>query len=96
MRGFFDETFLLNYLALCTLNKEKYSTKRAKEKVMKQVIQKIIDLNASLSEEELKSMVGEQFAIVRRRNNASMENISAIYRKYIDKYMGKISNIKLS
>ena len=96
LRGFFDETFLLDYLALCTLNKEKYSTKKAKEKVMKQVIQKIIDLNASLSEEELKSMVGEQYTLVKHRNNATMDGISAIYRKHIDKYMGKINNIKLS
>ncbi len=96
LRGFFDDTFLLDYLALCTLNKEKYSTKRAKEKVMKQVIQKIIDLNASLSEEELKSMVGEQYTLVKYRNNATMDGISAVYRKNIDKYMDKISNIKLS
>ena len=46
LRGFFDDTFLLNYLALCTLNKDEYSTKNAKEKVIKQVIQKIIDLNS--------------------------------------------------
>jgi len=96
LRGFFDETFLLDYLALCTLNKEKYSTKRAKEKVMKQVIQKIIDLNASLTEEELKSMVGEQYTLVKYRNNATMDGIGAIYRKHIDKYLNKINDIKLN
>ena len=95
LRGFFDETFLLDYLALCTLNKEKYSTKRAKEKVMKQVIQKIIDLNASLSEEELKSMVGEQYTLVKYRNNATMDGIASVYRKHIDKYLNKISDNKL-
>ena len=31
LKGFFDDTFLLNYLALCTLNKDEYSTKNAKE-----------------------------------------------------------------
>lgn len=96
LRGFFDDTFLLNYLALCTLNKDEYSTKNAKEKVMKQVIQKIIDLNASLTEEELKDMVGEQFTLVKYRNNATIDGIAKVYRKHIDKYMNKISNLKLN
>lgn len=96
LRGFFDDTFLLNYLALCTLNKDEYSTKNAKERVMKQVIQKIIDLNASLTEEELKDMVGEQFTLVKYRNNATIDGIAKVYRKHIDKYMNKISNLKLN
>lgn len=96
LRGFFDDTFLLNYLALCTLNKDEYSTKNAKEKVIKQVIQKIIDLNASLTEDELKDMIGEQFTMVKYRNNATIDGISKVYRKHIDKYFNKISNIKLN
>lgn len=96
LKVFFDDTFLLNYLALCTLNKDEYSTKNAKEKVIKQVIQKIIDLNASLTEEELKDMVGEQFTMVKYRNNATMDGISKVYRKHIDKYFNKISSNKLN
>lgn len=96
LRGFFDDTFLLNYLALCTLNKDEYSTKDVKEKVMSQVIQKIIDINATLTEEELKNMVGEQFAIVRYRDNVTMTAISKVYRKHIDKYFNKINNFKLN
>lgn len=96
LRGFFDDTFLLNYLALCTLNKDEYSTKNAKEKVMKQVIQKIIDLNASLTEEELKDMIGEQYTLVKYKNNATMDGISKVYRKHIDKYLNKINSIKLN
>ena len=96
LRSLFDETFLLNYLAMCTLNKDEYSTKNAKEKVMKQVIQKIIDLNSSLSEDELKNMIGEQFAIVRYKNNATYDGISKVYRRHIDKYFNKISNAKLN
>jgi hypothetical protein len=96
LRGFFDDTFLLNYLALCTLNKDEFAKNNAKEKVIKQVIQKIIDLNASLTEDELKDMVGEQFTMVKYRNNATMDAISKVYRKHIDKYMNKISNVKLN
>ncbi|MBR4693529.1 MAG: DUF2357 domain-containing protein [Bacilli bacterium] len=96
LRNFFDETFMLDYLALCTLNKEKYSTKNAKEKVIKQVIQKIIDLNASLTEEELKNMVGEQFTLVKYKNNATMDGINKVFKKHIEKYMNKISNLKLN
>ncbi len=96
LRGFFDETFLLDYLALCTLNKEAYDMKGAKERVMKQVIQKIIDLNASLTEEELKSMVGEQYTLVKYRQSATMDGINKIFRKHIDKYLEKVENVKLN
>lgn len=96
LRGFFDDTFLLNYLALCTLNEENYSSKDAKEFVMNQVIQKIIDINANLTEEELKNMVGEQFAIVRYKDNATTSAIAKVYRKHIDKYFNKITNMKLN
>ncbi len=96
LRGFFDDTFLLNYLALCTLNKDEYSTKNAKEKVMKQVIQKIIDLNASLTEEELKDMIGEQFTLVKYKNASTIEGITKVYRKHLDKYFNKISNNRLN
>lgn len=96
LRDLFDDTFLLSYLALCTLNKEAYDVKAAKERVVTQVIQKIVDLNASLSEDELKDMIGEQISIVKYKNNASMEGIEKVYRKHIDKYISKISNIKLN
>ncbi len=96
LRDFFDETFLLDYLALCTLNKDEYVGKYEKERVVKQVIQKIIDINAGMSEEDLKDMVGEQFAIVKYKNNATNEGIAKIFRKYIDKYMTKIDSIKLN
>lgn len=96
LRGYFDDAFLLSYLALCTLNKEDYSTKNVKEKVIDQVIQKIIDLNASLSEEEIKDMIGEQYTIVKYKNNATIDGISKVYNKHIDKYMNKIQNIKLN
>ena len=81
---------------MCTLNKEDYSTKNVKEKVIDQVIQKIIDLNASLSEEEIKDMIGEQYTIVKYKNNATIDGISKVYDKHIDKYMNKIQNIKLN
>ena len=45
---------------------------------------------------ELKDMVGEQFTMVKYRNNATMDGISKVYRKHIDKYFNKISNNKLN
>ena len=56
LRGLFDDTFLLDYLALCTLNKDAYDVKNVKEKVINQVIQRIIDLNSTLSEDEIKDL----------------------------------------
>lgn len=96
LRGLFDETFLLDYLILCSLNKQEYKSKNLKERVMQQVIQKIVDLNATLTEEEVKDMVGEQYAIVKYKNQATVEGITKIYKKHIEKYMNKINNLKLN
>ena len=95
LRGFFDDAFLLGYLALCTLNKEDYNVKDAKERVINQVIQRIVDLNSSLTEDELKEMIGQQYAIVKYKNNATMDGIEKVYKKHIEKYMTKLNNIKL-
>lgn len=95
LRGLFDDTFLLDYLALCTLNKETYDIKNVKEKVINQVIQRIIDLNSTLSEDEVKDLVGQQYAIVKYKNNATFEGIEKVYKKHIEKYLTKVNNIKL-
>ena len=96
LRGLFDDNFLLAYLSLCTLNKETYDLKGAKEQVINQVIQRVIDLNSTLTEEEIKDMVSDQYKIVKNKNAASMEGIEKIYKKHIDKYMSKITNLKLN
>jgi len=96
LKGLIDETFLLSYLAMCTLNKETYDTKNLKERVMKQVIEKIVDLNASMTEEELKDLIGEQISIVKYKNNATMEGVEKVYKKHIEKYITKVSNLKLN
>ena len=78
LRGLFDDTFLLSYLAMCTLNKDDYDINKAKEQVVSQVIRRVIDLNSTLSEDEIKDLVGEQFAIVKNKNTATQEGIEKI------------------
>ncbi len=96
LKSLFDEAFLMAYLSLLTLNKEEYDTRNMKERVMKQVIEKIVDLNASMTEEELKDLIGEQISIVKYKNNATMEGVENVYKKHIEKYITKISNMSLS
>ena len=96
LRGLFDDTFLLAYLSLCTLNKDAYDINKTKQKVIEQVIRRVIDLNTTMTEEEIKDLVGEQFAIVKTKSAATQEGIEKIYKKHIDKYNSKINNYKLN
>ena len=96
LRGLFDDTFLLAYLAMCTLNKEDYEINKAKEKVISQVIRRVIDLNSTLSENEIKDLVGEQFAIVKNKNTATQEGLEKVFKKHIEKYFTKVNTIKLN
>ena len=96
LKGLFDDTFLLAYLSMCTLNKEDYDTSKAKEKVISQVIRRVIDLNSTLTEDEIKDLVGEQFAIVKNKNTATQEGIEKVFKKHIEKYFTKVNTIKLN
>ena len=81
---------------MCTLNKEAYDVNKAKEKVIEQVIRRVIDLNTTMSEDEIKDLVGEQFAIVKMKNTATQEGIEKIFKKHIEKYNTKINSLKLN
>ena len=59
------------------------------------MVEKMIDLNTNLTEEQLKSMVSEQFSKIKYRNVASEKEIQNKFKNSIDKYLDKIKNIKI-
>ena len=88
-----DETFLLNYLILNSLdrdNAEETMQKEVKEQVLNQMIDRIVSLNANLTESEVKDLVADRYLVIRNKNIATLGQIQKVFKKQIEKYLEKI------
>ena len=88
-----DETFLLKYLILNSLdrdNAEETMQKEVKEQVLNQMIDRIVSLNANLTESEVKDLVADRYLVIRNKNIATLGQIQKVFKKQIEKYLEKI------
>ena len=91
-----DESFYLEYLLAETLDKDKEEIKNEeKEKeiqniIISKMLERIAELNSEMTLEELKRSVGERYAVIKRRNMATIQEIQDIFDKRINKYLDKI------
>ena len=72
------------------MDKEKVS-----ERLIGNVVEKIIDINEGISEEQLSNLVARQFTIIKYRNVVTDKKIQKLYREAIDKYLKKVSNLDM-
>ena len=94
LKNLVDETFLLDYLIIKSLDKTEEdleASDRAKQEVTKKMLEKIIYLNSGLTEEQLKEMLSDTYAVMKYRNIASIAEIQKIFKEHINNYMKKIS-----
>ena len=98
LKRYFDEAFLLDYLAANTLNnykKKKIDKEKASERLIGNIVEKIIDINEGISQEQIANLVARQFTIIKYRNVVTDRKIQKIYRNAIDKYLDKIASLTL-
>ena len=55
------------------------------------MLDKIIDINPELTKKQLQDKLGVEFDKAKQRRMASKSDIEKIFRKYIDKYLEKVS-----
>ena len=89
-----DETFLLDYLIIKSLTasegKDREQEKQSRQRITNQVIEKIVYLNASLSEEQLKNMISDTYAKIKIKNMASIGELQEVFKDHINKYLSNI------
>lgn len=93
-----DETFMLNYLVLDSLNSKETTVEEkdvVQEKIVHNMVNQVMKLNGNISEEQLKDLVGQQYTIVKYKTITSDKEIRNIFKEHIDKYMEKLSQIKI-
>lgn len=96
-----DETFLLNYIILNSIDKDtlenEENQKEIKSQSMAQMIERIVDLNSELSQKELKELIADKYLVVKYRNIATIGEIQKIFKQHIDEYIknvGEKTNVK--
>lgn len=96
-KRYIDETFMISYLALNAVdnNEPKEVKEEISEKVANSMVQKMIDLNESLTEEQLKDIISKQYATIKYKNVVSVKDIQNKFKDSIDKYLDKIKKAKL-
>lgn len=93
-----DETFLLNYLVMSSINGEVVDDKvkgDIRDRLVNNMVEQIVSLDSGLSCEELKDLVGRQFEVVKYRNVTSDKAIYRLFNKYLDKYLDLFNNLKI-
>ena len=89
-----DETFLLDYLILQSVENPEIKNKYKKEiieQLIANMVERTIDVNEGLTEEQLKNLVSKQYKIIKYKRQASNKEVQEILKKYISKYVLKIS-----
>ena len=92
-----DETFLLHYLTMKTLDnddiEEKKDTKEEMQKnVVDQMIDKMLEINENLSEEQIKNLIAAKYEVIKYKKLAVIQEIQKIFREHIKSYMKRIGN----
>lgn len=96
LKSLTDETFLLNYLVMSKLDKNKDKTENEPEKkelnetIINMMITRMVNLDSNISEQEIKDMIGQKFAVIKYKNQATIREIQQIFKNNIDKYLEKI------
>lgn len=96
IKKYVDETFLLDYLVVQNMdNPENIKGKHKKEiieKLIANVVERTIDINESVSEEQLKNLVSKQYMIIKYKKQVTNKQIQDIFKKHISKYIQQISS----
>ena len=96
-KKYIDELFLISYLALNTVDKN--PTPEIKEEITEKLadsmVERILDLNEQLTEEQLMELIKDRINNVKIKKQSSQKEIQAKFKDKIDKYLDKVKNIKI-
>ena len=89
-----DETFLLDYLILQNVENPELRKKHKKEiieQLIANMVERTIDVNDQLTEEQLKNLVSKQYTIIKYKKQITNKEIQDIFKKHISRYVRKIN-----
>lgn len=98
LKEFADETFLLNYLIMDTLNKEETGEGEQKEisqKIVENMVKQVVTLNTEITLTDLNKIVEKQYEVIKYQQVATAKKIEEIFNKNIDKYLKRVDKLSI-
>ena len=93
LKKMMDESFLLQYLTMKTLDNDDVEEKEARhgmqDIILEKMIDKMIDLNLDLSEKEIKQLVATRYEVLKYKRMEVIKEIQKVFKERIDAFMSK-------
>ncbi|MBQ2835273.1 MAG: DUF2357 domain-containing protein [Clostridia bacterium] len=90
LKQFIDETFLLQYIAMKTLDEDKQENesthKEIQETMVDQMIEKMIDMDVEVTEQQLTQMIAQRYEVIKYKKTEIIKEIQQIFKTQIEKY----------
>ena len=95
LKNLFDETFMLQYLAIKTLDEDQQETEvtrqEIKESILEQMLDKLIDLDTNITGDELNNLIATKYEVIKYRKMEVLKEIQKIFKEHIEKYLENIN-----
>ena len=90
LKQFVDETFLLQYLAMKTLDEDlqenEITQQEIQETMVEQMIEKMVDMDVEVTEQQIQQMVAEKYEVIKYKKTEIIKEIQQIFKTQIEKY----------
>ena len=95
LKQLLDDTFLLNYLTLTSINKaenelDEESKVEVVEDLTNKLINRIVEINAELPLEKLQQTIGDKIAIIKNRNEATLSELERKFNERLEENINRI------
>lgn len=96
LKTLMDQSFYLNYLILRSIREDKTALKEeVSQEVVHNMVNQLMELDSTLSVDQIKDMVGEQFVKIKYKKVVDTSEISHIYKEAIGKYVMKTDDLRI-
>lgn len=101
LKDMMDESFFINYLIINSMNKDNQDLFDDKEQkremqniIISKMLERVVEIDDSISQEEFTEMLGEKFAVIKYKKQATIKEIQYIFSKHIEEYLENIKKIR--
>lgn len=90
LKQFIDETFLLQYIAMKTLDEDPKENEITQQEIQKtlvdQMIDTMMDMGTEINENELSQMFAQRYEVIKYKKMEIIKEIQLIFKEQIEKY----------
>lgn len=90
LKQFIDETFLLQYMAMKTLDEDQKESETTKQEIQEtlvdQMLETMVDMGTEISEKELSQMFAQRYEVIKYKKMEIIKEIQVIFKEQIEKY----------